>query len=225
MTVLRLNAVKKSYDTQADHLEVLCGVDLQVEAGQRVAVVGQSGSGKSTLLHITGLLDTPSAGAVLMNGEDVSTAKDKHRSQLRAEHLGFVYQEHHLMPDFTALENVMMPQRFNAKFQHSICEERARHLLETVGLKERILHFPNELSGGEKQRVAIARALMSQPKLLLADEPTGNLDPHTAEDVFALFNKLVKEEGMAMLMVTHNHELAASCDRVYEMADGILKEK
>ena len=227
MSILKLENIQKTYTSTADDLHVLSGVNIEINAGERIAVVGQSGSGKSTLLHIAGLLDVPTSGTLHMNGIDVTRKKDKYRSELRGKHIGFVYQEHHLMKDFTALENVMMPMRFSGgrfsgKFNAKQAEERARHLLDIVGLSNRLIHLPSELSGGEQQRVAIARALMNKPKLLLADEPTGNLDPHTADDVFELFNKLVKEEGMALLMVTHNHELAQSCDKVYTMDEGVL---
>lgn len=224
-TVLKLENIRKAYDSTAEHLDVLCGVNLSIEEGERVAILGHSGSGKSTLLHIAGLLDLPTSGQVSVNGVDVTHEKDKALSELRGKYLGFVYQEHHLMKNFTALENVLMPAKCVEQMTEKDAVARANYLLETVGLADRASHLPSELSGGEKQRVAIARALMNKPKLLLADEPTGNLDPETAAEVFALFNKLAQEENMAMLMVTHNHSLGAECDKVYDMQDGVLTEK
>lgn len=220
--LLSLGDIHKTYPTEGGALSVLKGVNLDVSTSSRVAIVGQSGSGKSTLLHIAGLLDVPSKGCVKVSGEDLSFIKDKERSFIRSEQFGFVYQEHHLMRDFTALENVMMPSRFYKKRTDKRTKDYAESLLDQVGLKDRMHHFPTQLSGGEQQRVSIARALMNKPKILLADEPTGNLDPHTAETVFSLLDHMIKTEKMSLLMVTHNLALAQSCDAVFSMEDGHL---
>lgn len=221
--VLDIKAVSKTYGTGNGELTVLSGADLILNKGERVAIVGQSGSGKSTLLHIAGLLDAPTAGEVMLNGVSVNGFSDRKRSAVRNSTFGFIYQTHHLMPDFTALENVMMPARIAGMSQKAALT-RAHELLAKVGLAHRLEHRPSELSGGEGQRVAIARALMNKPEVLLADEPTGSLDPENADSVFELFESLVKEEGMALLMVTHNPELAARCDRVLNLDHGHLTE-
>ncbi len=221
--VLDIKAVSKTYGTGNGALTVLSGADLILNKGERVAIVGQSGSGKSTLLHIAGLLDAPTVGEVMLNGVSVHGFSDRKRSAVRNSTFGFIYQTHHLMPDFTALENVMMPARIAGMSQKDALT-RAHELLAKVGLAHRLDHRPSELSGGEGQRVAIARALMNKPEVLLADEPTGSLDPENADSVFELFESLVKEEGMALLMVTHNPELAARCDRVLNLDHGHLTE-
>ncbi|MEC9291210.1 MAG: ABC transporter ATP-binding protein [Pseudomonadota bacterium] len=221
--VLDIKAVSKTYGTGNGELTVLSGADLILNKGERVAIVGQSGSGKSTLLHIAGLLDAPTAGEVMLNGVSVNAFSDRKRSAVRNSTFGFIYQTHHLMPDFTALENVMMPARIAGMSQKAALT-RAHELLAKVGLAHRLEHRPSELSGGEGQRVAIARALMNKPEVLLADEPTGSLDPENADSVFELFESLVKEEGMALLMVTHNPELASRCDRVLNLDHGHLTE-
>ncbi len=221
--VLDIKAVSKTYGTGNGELTVLSGADLILNKGERVAIVGQSGSGKSTLLHIAGLLDAPTSGEVMLNGVSVNCFSDRKRSAVRNSTFGFIYQTHHLMPDFTALENVMMPARIAGMSQKAALT-RAHELLAKVGLAHRLDHRPSELSGGEGQRVAIARALMNKPEVLLADEPTGSLDPENADSVFELFESLVKEEGMALLMVTHNPELASRCDRVLNLDHGHLTE-
>lgn len=220
-SVLRLTGIGRWYDEGAGRVEVLRGVNLAIPAGKSVAIVGPSGSGKSTLLHVAGLLDKPDTGEVLVGGVNVAGLGDDAVAKLRNERCGFVYQFHHLLREFTALENVMMPALIGGKADKA-ARERAEGLLTTVGLGHRMAHYPSQLSGGEQQRVAIARALMNKPKLLLADEPTGNLDPHTAEEVILMLFKLIKDEGMSALIVTHNMELAARCDVALRMDDGHL---
>ncbi|MBR4932674.1 MAG: ABC transporter ATP-binding protein, partial [Alphaproteobacteria bacterium] len=194
-----------------------------LHAGEIVALVGPSGSGKSTLLHIAGLLDTPSAGHIIVNGTDVSRATDKQRTFIRRKAIGFVYQSHLLLPDFNALENVMLPQLI-AGSSVKEAKERATLLLEQVGLRDRLLHRSGELSGGEQQRVAIARALANQPSLLLADEPTGNLDPKTSETVFEGLLNIVRQTGLSALIATHNPDLAQQMDRQVTVQNGRLVE-
>ncbi len=222
MAVLELKNINHSYPQPGrDPLQVLQDVSLTIEAAQSVAITGESGAGKSTLLHLAGLLEKAEQGEILFNGKNVAKFGDHRRAQLRGQSCGFVYQQHHLQRDFTALENILMPARIigaNAKQS----QQRAEQLLEQVGLSERSHHTPAQLSGGEQQRVAIARALMNKPDILLADEPTGNLDPETSEKVAEILFKLVAEEGMAMLMVTHNPALATRCDKVCVLAKGQL---
>lgn len=218
---LILRDICRVFTEGQNRLEVLRGVNLTVEAGQAIALVGPSGAGKSTLLQIAGLLENPTSGQVLMNGVDAGRLDDRNRTKLRLSHLGFVYQFHHLLPEFTALENIMIPQMM-ADIDRAQAKKRAEELLDAVGLSARGHHQPAALSGGEKQRVAIARALANQPKILLADEPTGNLDPNTAEHVFHLFLDMARHAGMAIVMVTHNHDLAKRFDRIVEMRGGLL---
>jgi lipoprotein-releasing system ATP-binding protein len=218
---LRLTNVTRIY-TQADgNLHVLRGANCAVAAGELVALVGPSGSGKSTLLHIAGLLERPTGGSVEIAGAEASKLDDSGRTALRRRTIGFVYQFHRLLPEFTALENVIVPQMI-AGVARPVAAERARSLLERVGLAARVSHRPGKLSGGEQQRVAIARALANAPALLLADEPTGNLDPHTAEDVFAVLRALIAETKLGALIATHNLDLARRMDRVIELRDGVL---
>lgn len=219
--VLELKNLTRSFQTSAEIVGVLTGIDFTLKAGETAAIIGQSGAGKSTLLQIAGLLDKPTSGDVIVDGQTASKLKDKERSKLRGEALGFVYQSHHLLREFTALENVMMPALILGR-NESESRERAEMLLEKVGLAHRVGHHPSELSGGEQQRCAIARALMNKPRVLLADEPTGNLDPHTADEISKVLWETVKEENMAMLVVTHNKELAKSCDTAWKMEDGKL---
>ena len=221
--VLGLAGVHRTFRQGPDALEVLRGVDLQVRAGEIVALVGPSGSGKSTLLHIAGLLEPPDVGEVAISEKSCSGMNDDARTAMRREHLGFVYQYHHLLPEFTALENVAIPS-IVAGFGRSQARARARELLGWLGLEEREKHRPGKLSGGEQQRVAIARALAAGPALLLADEPTGNLDPVTASDVFEVLLKLVRGAGLAALVATHNPDLASRMDRVVRLEDGRLVE-
>ncbi|MBQ3117894.1 MAG: ABC transporter ATP-binding protein [Alphaproteobacteria bacterium] len=220
---MELKNIRRSYGKKENVLDVLTDVNLTLHAGEIVALVGPSGSGKSTLLHIAGLLDTPSAGHIIVNGTDVSRATDKQRTLIRRKAIGFVYQSHLLLPDFNALENVMLPQLI-AGASVKEAKERATLLLEQVGLSDRLLHRSGELSGGEQQRVAIARALANQPSLLLADEPTGNLDPKTSETVFAGLLNIVRQTGLSALIATHNPDLARQMDRQVTVQNGRLVE-
>ncbi len=223
-TVLELSKIERTYGRGETALRVLKGIDLQINAGEVVALVGPSGSGKSTLLHIAGLLDTPTKGKIIVQGRNASKMNDKERTLLRRDTMGFVYQAHLLLPDFSALENVMMPQLIAGKNQKDARAE-AEALLKRVGLAHRLTHRSGQLSGGEQQRVAIARALANHPALLLADEPTGNLDPATADRVFSELIKLVRETGLAALIATHNPELAALMDRRVSVQNGVLVEE
>ena len=216
---LRLGAVKRSFSQGKDTLHVLNGAELSIQAGEIVALVGPSGAGKSTLLQIAGLLERPDSGEVWVAGEACGKLGDDRRTALRRSHLGFVYQYHHLLPEFSALENVVLPQMIAGKAK-GVAETRGLELLDRMKLKARAEHRPGQLSGGEQQRVAICRALANNPKVLLADEPTGNLDPHTAEGVFHELISLVRSSGVAALIATHNPDLAARMDRVVRLQDG-----
>ena len=218
-TVLELTKIERTYGRGETALRVLKGIDLAIKAGEIVALIGPSGSGKSTLLHIAGLLDTPTKGRITVQGRNASKMSDGERTRLRRDAMGFVYQAHLLLPDFTALENVMMP-RLLAGVKTDVARADAAALLTRVGLGHRMTHRPGQLSGGEQQRVAIARALANSPKLLLADEPTGNLDPKTSEIVFSELVSLVKDTGLAALIATHNFELAEKMDRKVRLQDG-----
>jgi lipoprotein-releasing system ATP-binding protein len=212
--ILSAQNLCKSYP-QADSspLEILKDISLEVKAGEIVALVGPSGSGKSTLLHILGLLDSSTSGSLHINGQDVSDLSERERTLTRRNDIGFIYQFHHLLPEFSALENIVLPQMILGKDQRG-AEERANTLLKRLKLDHRADNRPAKLSGGEQQRVAIARALANKPKLLLADEPTGNLDPETAEEVFQLFMTVVRKTGIAALIATHNMDLAKRMDRM-----------
>lgn len=203
---------------------VLTGVDLTVRAGETVAIVGASGSGKSTLLHLLGGLDAPTSGSVQLMGQSMSGLSATQQGVLRNKHLGFVYQFHHLLPEFDARDNVALPMRI-AGYPEAEARARAEAALASLGLAERTRHQPAQMSGGEQQRVALARALANGPRLLLADEPTGNLDPATSQTVFETLQKLVKDTGVAALIATHNMELAGHMDRVFALKDGHLEER
>jgi lipoprotein-releasing system ATP-binding protein len=220
--VLRLTGIEKGYNLgRPNEVRVLRGADVEIAAGEIVALVAPSGAGKSTLLHIAGLLDTPDAGTVEIAGQDLTEASDRARTAARRGMVGFVYQFHHLLPEFTAVENILLPQLANGVPQAEAMD-RARDLLITVGLGSRLDHRPAALSGGEQQRVAFCRALANQPKLLLADEPTGNLDPVTSETVFDTLLALVRDTGLSALIATHNPALAARMDRTLRMDKGVL---
>ena len=220
--VLRLADVRRSF-TQGDaRIEVLRGVDLTVSPGEIVALLGPSGSGKSTLLQAVGLLEGGFEGAIVIAGEEAATLGPDERTRVRRERMGFVYQFHHLLPDFNARENVILPQLI-AGADRPAAEERADDLLGTLGLGARLTHRPSQLSGGEQQRVAVARALANAPQLVLADEPTGNLDEHTADLVLDEFLKLVRAQGSAALVATHNERLAKRMDRVVRLHEGVLE--
>ena len=218
---LSLRDIKRTFVQGDRRLEVLKGVTLDLKPGEIVALVGQSGSGKSTLLHIAGLLERPDAGDIVVGGKSAGAAGDRERTVMRRQFLGFVYQYHHLLPEFSAIENVMLPQMLNGK-SRAEARRRATDLLAMVQLKERADHRPGRLSGGEQQRVAIARAVANAPRVLLADEPTGNLDASTADAVFRQLLGLVRETGMAALVATHNPELASRMDRTVTLKDGTL---
>jgi lipoprotein-releasing system ATP-binding protein len=220
---LVLDAIKRTFVQGEQRLEVLRGADATVRPGEIVALVGPSGAGKSTLLHIAGLLERPDAGRVAIGGIACEGIGEAERTAVRREKVGFVYQYHHLLPEFTALENVMLPQRI-ADIAPAPARARAGELLKRLGLAERTGHRPARLSGGEQQRVAIARALANAPILLLADEPTGNLDQDTADDVFDELLAMVREHGLAALIATHNRELARRMDRILRLEAGLLVE-
>jgi lipoprotein-releasing system ATP-binding protein len=222
-SILKLDGLVRAFRQGQRRVGVLAGASADIHAGQAVALVGPSGAGKSTLLHIAGLLETPDAGRVIVNGRDCSGMSDKERTRVRRVEMGFVYQFHQLLPEFSALENVVMPQLIAGKSRKE-ASGRARELLTALGLAARVDHRPAELSGGEQQRTAIARALANGPRLILADEPTGNLDPHTAEHVFDALIQLIHTTGVAALIATHNLELAGRMDRILRMEDGHLVE-
>lgn len=221
--VLRLEGVVRRFTQGGATLNVLADANLSVRAGEIVALVGPSGSGKSTLLQLAGLLERPDAGEVAIDGRSCGSLGDAERTRLRREALGFVYQQHHLLPEFSAVENVIVPQMI-AGVPRAAARARAADLLGRLGLGERLEHRPGQLSGGEQQRVAICRALANAPRLLLADEPTGNLDPETSEAVFAQLLGLVRDEGLAALIATHNPELAGRMDRRVSVRGGAIVE-
>jgi lipoprotein-releasing system ATP-binding protein len=218
-----LNMVERHYRQGDETLNILNGVELAIWAGQSVALVAPSGAGKSTLLHIAGLLEHPDVGEVYIDGRPTATLGDAERTRIRRNEIGFVYQSHHLLSEFTALENVLLPQMIRGLSKRE-AKARGVDLLSFLGLGARLTHRPAELSGGEQQRVAIARAVANAPRILLADEPTGNLDPHTAEHVFSTLTDLVKASGLAAIVATHNMELAARMDRRVTIRDGVVHE-
>jgi lipoprotein-releasing system ATP-binding protein len=220
---VQVRDLHKSFLHGGRRLEVLRGINLEVRPGEMVAIVGASGAGKSTLLHVLGTLDEPTSGTILFDGRDVTRMSASRLSDFRNHEIGFVFQFHHLLPEFTALENVMMPALIQ-RIPRAQAESRARAILERVGLAARLTHRPGELSGGEQQRVALARALVLGPRLLLADEPTGNLDTVTSASMHALFCDLNRELGMTMIIVTHNPELALRLPRQLHMIDGLISE-
>lgn len=221
--VVYLHEIRRQYRQGEETLTILDGARLALWAGQSVALVAPSGSGKSTLLHIAGLLEHPDDGEVYVGGTATSTLSDTDRTQIRRTDIGFVYQSHRLLPEFTALENVMLPQMIRGLKKRETVE-RSHEILSYLGLGERVSHRPAELSGGEQQRVAIARAVANAPRVLLADEPTGNLDPHTADHVFHALMQLVRATRVAMLIATHNMELAARMDRRVSIENGLVVE-
>lgn len=216
--MLKAEGLKKSYGV----LQVLKGIDLQVDKGEIVAIVGASGAGKSTLLHILGTLDTPDAGKLWMNDEQIFEKDASNLAKFRNQAIGFIFQFHNLLPEFSAIENVMMPGLIQGREQQEV-RSRADELLELLGLSARKEHKPSELSGGEQQRAAVARSLINSPKIILADEPSGNLDSKTALELHQLFFQLRKELGQTFIIVTHNAELATMADRKIEIADGLVK--
>ncbi len=220
--VVRLAGLARSFVQGGVTIDVLNGVDLEVAPGEIVALLGPSGSGKSTMLQAVGLLEGGFSGTIEIAGQDASSLNSAERTTLRRDHLGFVYQFHHLLPDFTALENVVLPQLL-LDVKRADAEERAKQLLEALGLSHRLSHRPSKLSGGEQQRVAVARALANKPQLVLADEPTGNLDEKTSERVLGEFLELVRGQGSAALVATHNERLAARMDRVVRLHEGRIE--
>ncbi|QKE40909.1 MAG: ATP-binding cassette domain-containing protein [Ferrovum myxofaciens] len=220
--LLRCQGVTRHFTLAADEVPVLRGLDLEVQKGEQIAILGVSGSGKSTLLHVLGGLDRPNEGQVSLCGQNLTGLSDRQIGRLRNRHLGFVYQFHHLLAEFSALENVMLPLSI-ARIDSVLACQRATEMLEAVGLGQRLHHRPGELSGGERQRAAVARALVTRPSLVLADEPTGNLDRQTAWHVFELILSLNRRQGAGLVMATHDLELADRMDRRYRLEDGVLR--
>jgi putative ABC transport system ATP-binding protein/lipoprotein-releasing system ATP-binding protein len=219
MSDVILENVKKVYKNSDEEVWALKGIDLQIEKGQMVAIMGPSGSGKSTLLHIIGGIDSPTEGRVIINGENINKLSDKALSKFRNENIGFVFQFHYLLSEFTALENVMLPMEIKGEKNP---EKKAKEILEKMNLTHRLHHKPPQLSGGEQQRVAIARAVANEPSLLIADEPTGNLDSQNAKNVILLLKELNEKNGMTIIIATHDIEIAKYCHYIYHMKDGIL---
>ncbi len=222
--VLSIRNVTRTYKTGERELQVLKGVDLEVYPGEIVGLIGPSGSGKSSLLHAAGLLEHPTTGEILIDGEPVGKLPEGQRTRIRLAQIGFVYQFHHLLPEFDARDNVALPMRIGG-YSQAEARTRAVAALASLGLADRVTHQPAQMSGGEQQRVALARALANKPRLLLADEPTGNLDPATSQTVFEALHDLVKTTGVAALIATHNMELAGHMDRVFAIKDGHLEER
>lgn len=220
--ILVLENISKSYQTKVEKIDILKDINLAVKKGDFLSIIGRSGSGKSTLLNIMGLLDKNDSGKIYIDGIDISNIDDNLKNKIKNEKLGFVFQFHFLLPEFTALENVMLPALINAYSKKEEIKDRAIELLEMVGLKERIFHKPSQLSGGEKQRVAIARALINNPAILLADEPTGNLDEETSEGIFEILKKINKENEQTIIVVTHSKELANLSNRQIDLRKGSI---
>ncbi len=220
--VLELRNIDKLFYQADQKINALSDINLKINNSELVALIGPSGSGKTTLLQIAGLLDSPSAGEIIINGVNASKADDKTRTELRKNHLGFVYQFHHLLPEFSAVENVALPLLIQGQ-KKSVSLSEAQKILEEVGLSDRLHHKPSQLSGGQQQRVALARAIVSKPKLILADEPTGNLDSELSEKIFDLLKELAKNHQISCLVVTHNLDLAKKTDRIIEIRDGKIK--
>lgn len=219
--MIKITDLHKHFQMGAYELPVLKGINLQIERGELIAIVGASGAGKSTLLHIIGTLDKPSSGTVTFDGQDLFQLTETEQANFRNKCIGFVFQFHHLLPEFSALENASMPALVQGRDQATV-ESDARTLLNEVGLGSRLHHKPGELSGGEQQRVAMARALMQQPPLVLADEPTGNLDTHTGDALFGLIRELNRSRGITFIIVTHNDKLSAQSDRIIRIQDGVI---
>lgn len=220
-TILKLAKIKKDFFQADQKIEVIRNADLEIKKGELVALIGPSGSGKTTLLQIAGLLDVASSGQILINGIDASNANDETRTQLRKNHIGFVYQFHHLLPEFSAVENVALPLLIQG-VEKNTALKKAEQTLREIGLADRLNHKPAELSGGQQQRIALARAVITKPSLILADEPTGNLDSELSHKIFELLRELVKNYEIGCLVVTHNLELAKKTDRVVSIRDGII---
>ncbi len=221
--LLETKNLSKHFSEGELRVDVLKGIDFSINKNESVAIIGASGSGKSTLLHLLGGLDVADTGEIVINGEDIGKLNDEQRGEMRNKHLGFIYQFHHLLPEFSALENVAMPLLIRRSNEKEVFD-KANDLLEKVGLAQRVQHRPGELSGGERQRAAIARALVTEPACILADEPTGNLDEKTADQVFELILELNQSLGTSLIMVTHNLELSKRVDRVVELKEGVLVE-
>lgn len=222
-TVLKLSDIKKDFTQAGQKIPVIKGVNIEIKKGELVALIGPSGSGKTTLLQIAGLLDAPTSGQIFINDFDASKSNDEVRTNLRKNHIGFVYQFHHLLPEFSALENAALPLLVQGKNWNDALLE-GKNILKEVGLEDRLDHKPSQLSGGQQQRVALARAIISRPNLILADEPTGNLDATAAEKVFEILCNLVKVHEVGCLVVTHNAELAKKANRIITLRDGITYE-
>ncbi len=216
---IKIEGLHKSFIIDSTTLQVVKGIDMEIKKGEMIAIIGASGVGKSTLLHIIGTLDRPTEGKVLFDGNDIFKLDNEELARFRNKKIGFVFQFHHLLPEFTALENTMMPALIN-RTDKAETEVMAKKLLKEVGLGERLNHKPGKLSGGEQQRVAVARALVLSPELVLADEPTGNLDTHTGEEIHSLLREINKTKGTTFILVTHNEKLASRADRIVKMVDG-----
>lgn len=219
--MIKVTDLHKSFSMGSHELPVIKGINLEIQRGELIAIVGASGAGKSTLLHIIGTLDRPTSGTVTFDGQDLFQLSDTQQAEFRNRRVGFVFQFHHLLPEFTALENACMPALVQRRDQPTV-EADAQALLAEVGLSKRVHHKPGELSGGEQQRVAMARALMQKPDVILADEPTGNLDTHTGDSLFALMRELNRSRRTTFIIVTHNDKLSAQCDRIVHMQDGMI---